>query len=64
MEHSQDYCVATNNSMLQHIAQQAKGIKEEKSIATKEFPITTEIAKDSKKFCHDRKNFVATEWIG
>ena len=38
--------MATNNSMSQHIAQQARGIREEKSVVTKEFSVTTEIAKD------------------
>ena len=34
--------------------QQATIIGEEKSVATKEFPVTTEIAKDSKKSYRDR----------
>ena len=29
-------------------------IREETFVATKEFPIAIEIAKDSKKFCHDK----------
>ena len=33
----------------QHTTQQARGIREEKSVVTKKFPIATEIAKDSKK---------------
>ena len=47
----------------QHIAQQARGIREEKSVATKEFPVVTEIVKDSKKSCHERENSVATRKI-
>ena len=46
--------VAIKISMSRQIAQQATRIEEEKSIATKEFPVTTEIAKDSKKSCRDR----------
>ena len=55
--------------MSQHTTQQATGIRKEKSVATKEFPIATKIAKDSKKFCRDRvdrvkrKMFVATRKI-
>ena len=55
--------------MSQHTAQQATRIRKEKSIATKEFPVATEIAKDSKKSCHDRvdslkrKIFVTTSKI-
>ena len=50
--------------MSQHPTQQARGIREEKYVATKEFPIMNEIAKDSKKFCRNRENFVLTELIG
>ena len=66
---NKDFYVATKISMSQHTSQQATGIKKEKSVATKEFPIATEIAKDSKKFYHDkvnrlkRKMFVATRKI-
>ena len=54
--HSQGNCVITNNSMSQRTAQQARGIREEKFVVIKEFPVTAEIAKDSKKSCHDREN--------
>ena len=50
--------------MSQHTAQQARGIRKEKSIATKEFPVVTETAKDSKKSCRDRENSVTEELIG
>ena len=40
--------------MSQQIAQQATRIREEKSVAIKEFLVTTEIAKDLKKSCCDR----------
>ena len=50
--------------MLQQTAQQATRIRKEKSIATKEFPIATEIVKDSKKSCRDRENFIAIELTG
>ena len=40
--------------MSRHTAQQARGIREEKSVATKKFPGVTEIAKDLKKSCRDR----------
>ena len=55
--------------MLQQTAQQATRIKEEKFVATKEFPVVIEIAKDSKKSCRDRvdrlkrKMFVTTKKI-
>ena len=55
--------------MSQHTAQQATGIRKEKSVETKEFPVAIEIAKDSNKFCRDifnrlkRKMFVATRKI-
>ena len=35
--------------MLRQTAQQATRIRKEKYVATKEFPVATEIAKDSKK---------------
>ena len=53
--------------MSQHIAKQVTGIRKEKSVTTKEFPVAIEIAKDSKIFCRDRVNrlkrkmFVATD---
>ena len=50
--------------MLQHTAQQARGIRKEKSVATKEFPIKIEIAKDLKRSCRDRDNSVTTELVG
>ena len=50
--------------MSQHIAQQAIGIRKEKFFATKEFHVTIEIAKDSKRSCHDRENSVTTKLIG
>ena len=40
--------------MSRKTAQQATRIREEKSVATKEFPVATKIAKDSKKSCRDR----------
>ena len=52
--------------MSQQTTQQATRIKEEKSVTTKEFLVTKEIAKDSKKSCRGRvdklkrKMFVAT----
>ena len=55
--------------MLQQTAQQATRIGEEKSVTTKEFPVATEIAKDSNKSCRNRvdklkrKMFVATRKI-
>ena len=55
--------------MSQQIAQQVTRIREENSVATKEFPVTTEIPKDSKKSCCDgvdrlkRKVFVTTRKI-
>ena len=61
--------VATKIFMLQKIAQQATRIREENLVTTKEFPVTIEIAKDSKKFYRDRVNklkrqkFVATRKI-
>ena len=61
--------VATKISMSRQIAQQSTRIRDEKSVATKEFPVATEIAKESKKFCRDRvdrlkrKMFVATRKI-
>ena len=52
------------SSVSQQIAQQATRIREEKSVATKEFLVAKEIAKDSTKFCSDRENSVATELTG
>ena len=55
--------------MSQQIAQQATKIREEKSVATKEFLVLTEYAKDSKKSCRNRvdrlkrKMFVAIRKI-
>ena len=52
--------------MSQETTQQATRNREEKSVATKEFSVVTEIAKDSKKTCRDRvdrlkrKMFVVT----
>ena len=40
--------------MPRQTAHQAIRIKEEKSVATKEFRVATEIAKDLKKSCRDR----------
>ena len=42
--------------MLQQIAQQVTRIREEKYVATKEFSVEIEIAKDSKKSCRDKAN--------
>ena len=56
--------VTTKISMSQQTAQQATRIREEKFVATKEFLVVTEIAKDSKKSCRDRENSVAIELIG
>ena len=53
--------VATKISMSRQTAQQTTRIKEEKSVVTKEFPVVTEIAKDSKKSYRGRENFVAIE---
>ena len=61
--------VATKISMSRQTAQQVTRIKEEKFVETKEFSVTIEIAKDSKKSCRDkvdklkRKKFVATRKI-
>ena len=52
--------VATKIFMSQ-TAQQVIRIREEKFIATKGFPFTTEIAKDSKKSCRDRENSIMRE---
>ena len=66
---SQVKCVATKISMSQQIAQQVTRIREEKSIATNEFPVVTEIFKDSNKSYRDRvdrlkrKMFVAIRKI-
>ena len=55
--------------MLRQTVQQETRIKEEKSVAIKEFPVATEISKDSKKSYHDkvdrlkRKMFVMTKKI-
>ena len=55
--------------MSQHTAQYATRIRKEKSVATKAFPIMTEIAEDLKKSCRDRvdrlkrKMFVAIRKI-
>ena len=57
---SQGNCAATNNSMSQHTAQQARGIRKEKLVATKEFPIAIEIAKESKRSYRDKEKNVAT----
>ena len=52
--------------LCRNTTQQTTGIRKEKSAATKEFPVVIEFAKDSKKSCHDkvewlkRKMFVAT----
>ena len=46
--------------MLRQTAQQATRIGKEKSVATEEFPVVIEIAKDSKKSCRDKENYVAT----
>ena len=53
-ENGQGNCVATYNSMLRQTVQQATRIRKEKPVATKEFPVATEIAKDSKKSCRNR----------
>ena len=53
--------VATKISMSRQTAQQATRIREEKSVAIKEFPVVTEIAKDSKKSCRDIERSVSTE---
>ena len=50
--------------MLQHTTHQARGIRNEKSVATKEFPVVIEIAKDSKRSYHDRENSVTIELTG
>ena len=64
IENGQGNCVAIYNSMSRQTAQQATRIRKEKFVVTKEFPVKTEIAHDSKKFCHDRENSVATELTG
>ena len=57
-------CVVTMISMSRQTAQQATIIREEKFVATKDFPVTTEISKDSKRSCRDEVFSVATELIG
>ena len=57
-------CVAKKISMSQQIAQRETRIREEKYVTTKEFPVTIEIAKDSKKSYRDRENSVETELTG
>ena len=47
--------------MPQHTSQQVRGIREENSVATKEFLVAIKIAKDSEKSYRDRENSVATE---
>ena len=54
MCHNKDFFVATHNSASD------KNYKR-KSVVTKEFPVATEIAKDSKKSCRDKENSVVTE---
>ena len=61
---AKEICVTTKISMSQHKAQQATGIRKEKSIATKEFPVAIEIGKDSKKLCHNRENSITIELTG
>ena len=56
--------VANKISMSRQTTQQATRIREEKFVATKEFPVATEIAKDSKKSYHNRENSIATELTG
>ena len=56
--------VTTKISMPRQTAQQAIRIKEENFVATKEIPVVTEIAKDSKKFCHDGENSIMTKLTG
>ena len=58
---SQVKSVATKISMSQQTAQPAIRRIEEKSVATKENSIVTEIVKESKKSCHDIENSVATD---
>ena len=53
-ENGQGNCVVTYNSMSRQTAQQAIRIIEEKFVVTKEFLVSTEIAKDLKKSCRDR----------
>ena len=56
--------VAIKISMSRQITQQAIRIREEKFVSTKEFPVATKIAKDSKNSCHDRENSVTIELTG
>ena len=56
--------VVTKISMSRQTAQQATRTREEKSVVTKEFPVVTEIAKDSKKSCRDIEKSIATELTG
>ena len=53
--------VTTKISMSQHTAQQAIGIRKEKSVMTKEFLVATKITKDSKKSCRDKEKSIAIE---
>ena len=55
IENGQGNCVTT---------QQARGIREERSVATKKFQVAIEIVKDLKKSCRDRESSVATELTG
>ena len=47
--------------MSQQTAQQATKIREENFVASKEFLVVTEIAKDLKKSYRDKENSVVTE---
>ena len=50
--------------MSQQTAQQVTRIREEKSVATKEFLVATKISKDLKKSCRNRENSIAIELTG
>ena len=58
---SQVKSVTIKISMSQQTAQPAIRTKEENSVAKKENYVVTEIAKESKKYCHDIANSIVTE---
>ena len=56
--------MATYNSMSRKTVPQVTRIREEQSVATKEFLVMTEIVENLKKSCRNRENFVITELTG
>ena len=60
-EISQGKFIPTKISMSQQTAYQATKNHRRNVYHDKENPVATEIAKESKKSCHDRENYVAIE---